>query len=172
MVQRPMLASNVNDKALRSILTADPAKTREAILGPRRPSLRRRDLRVGLERVEAADGHTLGRLRLPGGLRLWTLEPPWRDNRVNESCIPAGRYLCVLRQSPRFGLRYWLQDTDPRSYVLAHAGNLPRHTRGCILPGMRRGWLGGQRAVLNSRRALRILESGMGGRPFWLEIDA
>ena len=156
-----MHSPDVNAAALRQIL--DPR-------GPLGPSRRRRDREVTLERVEAADGHTLGSLRLPGGLRLWTLEPPWRDNRFNESCIPPGRYLCRLRQSPRFGLRYWLQGTEPRSFILAHSGNIARHTRGCILPGMRRGWIGGKRAVLVSRRAVRILEAGMGFEPFWLEI--
>lgn len=157
-----MRADDVNRRALRGILGRS---------GPRRPSLRRRDRRVVLERVEKADSHTLGSMRLPGGMRLHTIEPPWRDNRVNESCIPPGRYLCRLRQSPRFGRRYWLQDTEPRTFILAHAGNTSRHTRGCILPGMRRGWLGGRRAVLNSRRAVRVLEHGMGFEPFWLEIE-
>ncbi len=122
-----------------------------------------------LERVERADGHTLGRF-VASGLDLHTIEPPWRDNERGRSCIPPGNYHCVRRRSPRYGETYWLQDTEPRSFILIHAGNVARHTKGCILPGQRVGWLSGKRAVLVSRSAVREIEEHFDGAPFDLEI--
>lgn len=122
-----------------------------------------------LERVEKTGEHTLGRLRA-AGLDLWTMEPPWADNAVGSSCIPAGAYECTRRRSPRFGLTYWLNNTDPRTFILFHSGNLARHTRGCILPGQRVGWIDRKRAVLLSRTAVRALEYCFKGESFWIEI--
>ena len=126
--------------------------------------------RALLERHERTDAHTLG--RLVAGDQVWvTMEPPWRDNAPNVSCIPPGVYGVRLRQSPRFGLRYWLQGTAPRTFVLIHAGNTVRHTLGCILPGMRAGWIGDKRAVLVSRRAVGQIEEYFRGVDEWdLEI--
>ena len=109
-----------------------------------------------LVRRERATGYTLGHL-FARGFSCWTMEPPWRDNALGLSCIPPGPYVCVWRLSPARGWCYWLQGTAPRTWVLIHSGNLARHTMGCILPGMRAGWLGGSRAVLNSRRAIALL---------------
>ncbi len=122
-----------------------------------------------LERLESTDAYTLGRL-FADGLLLHTLEPSWRDNARGVSCIPPGRYECERRKSPRYGETYWLLDTDPRQFILIHPGNVVRHTKGCILPGQRVGWLEGQRAVLLSRTAVREIEDYFGHQSFELEI--
>ena len=122
-----------------------------------------------LKRIESSTKHTLGML-FAGGRSFYTIEPPWLYNAFRISCIPTGKYICIRRKSPRFGWRYWLQDTDPRTYVMIHPGNIAKHTQGCILLGARKGWLGGRRAVLMSRYAVREFEEHLGRRPFELEI--
>ena len=117
-------------------------------------------------------------------LRLHTMEPPWRHNRRNRSCIPPGAYEVRPHISPRFGRCLLVRGAPDRSHILFHAGNLGgdverglrTHTLGCVLPGERRGALavGGrrQRAVLASRTAMRRLLSWAAGRPFVLHIAA
>ena len=122
-----------------------------------------------LTRTESAATHTLGVLEYDGG-KLFTMEPPWADNRKNESCIPTGIYPCIMRKSPKYGWKYWLQGTGSRSFILIHGGNLVQHTKGCILPGLRRGTLKGQPAVLTSKAAVSQLMTFFENQPFQLEI--
>lgn len=131
---------------------------------------RTRPRRSALLVREHHGSHTLGVLTTDRGHTCFILEPPWLDNAANVSCIPAGTYHCTIRKSPRFGPRYWLRDTSPRTFILAHPGNTTKHTLGCLLPGKRLGWINGRRAVLLSRRATRELEEHFGHELFELEI--
>ena len=138
--------------------------------------------RAVLRRGPSGDDGTLGVLALEGGPELRSMEPPWRDNRRNLSCIPPGEYDVHPHRSPRFGACLLVIGVPGRSHILFHAGNLGgdaerglrTHTLGCVLPGMRAGALavGGvrQRAVLASRPAFRALMSWAGCAPFRLEI--
>ena len=140
-----------------------------------------------LTRETSGDQGTFGRLQAPG-LWLECVEPPWRDNTRNRSCIPRGRYELRPHVSPRFGRCLWVVDVPDRSHVLVHAGNLGgdpdegfvTHTLGCLLPGTRRGrlWVRSgwpravwQRAVLASRPALRQLLAWVADRPVVLRIE-
>ena len=135
---------------------------------------------VLLRDSHSAEG-TLGVLSAPG-LQLQVMEPPWRDNRRNRSCVPPGCYEVVPHHSRRFGRCLLVADVAERSHILIHAGNLGgdvdlglhTHTAGCLLPGTRRGAIRvrgrAQRAVLASRTALRHLMAWTAGRPFNLEI--
>lgn len=134
-----------------------------------------------LTRDESTDEGTRGVLEA-GGLCLHVIEPPWRDNLRNRSCIPPGRYEVTPHLSPRFGRVLRVADVEARSHILIHAGNIGgdtklgyhTHTLGCLLPGLRRGCIEvsgcRQRAVLASRPALRKLMGWAGERPFELEI--
>lgn len=140
--------------------------------------------RARLQRDGCGDQGTLGRLhfgpRGPGPLHV--MEPPWRDNRRNRSCIPAGEYLVVPHVSPRFGSCLLVTGVTNRSHVLFHAGNVGgdteigyhTHTHGCLLPGIHRGRIDvrgkTQRAVLSSRAGLRRVMEWAGDEPFTLEI--
>ena len=139
-------------------------------------------VRARLARDRASDHGTLGVLvarGLPGPIQI--IEPPWRDNTRNRSCIPAGAYDVVPHVSPRFGRCLLVTGVEDRSHILFHAGNLGgdvdkgfrSHTAGCLLPGLRRGWIvAGERrqdAVLGSRTATRHLFA-WAERPFRLEI--
>lgn len=91
-----------------------------------------------------------------------TLELPWRDNKRNQSCIPPGEYECdYMRRSAsgKYKGCFHVKNVPGRSQILIHNGNLPAHTKGCILIGRRRGSLAGHPAVLNSISALRDLGS-------------
>jgi hypothetical protein len=78
---------------------------------------------------------TVGVLVLGDWPWLTTLEPPWRGNKRNESCIPAGVYQCAAFESIRFGKTYRVVDVPGRAGILFHAGNTVLDTSGCILLG-------------------------------------
>lgn len=135
---------------------------------------------VDLIRVGSSTHGTRGVLLFDGEPLVVTIEPPWRDNLPNISCIPAGEYECLWHHSPTFGWCYEVQDVPGRSAILIHAGNvggdrnlgLKTNTYGCILPGTRFGTLWGQRAVLASRTALTKLHNRLQQQPFTLRIHA
>lgn len=67
------------------------------------------------------------------------LEPPWKNNVVGISCIPAGNYFLTPRKpedSPKFKYPHFIVEGVPnRDYILIHRGNFNSKTRGCFLPG-------------------------------------
>ena len=139
--------------------------------------------RAILWRRQEGDQGTLGVLSGSGLSPTHIMEPPWRGNRRNRSCIPAGLYEVVPHLSPRHRRCLLVTQVPGRSHILFHAGNLGgdvergwhTHTQGCLLPGLRRGRLvvDGRRqaAVLASRTAFRQLMDWAAGRPFELEIN-
>ena len=68
-----------------------PAPASIAMRGERRAALKT----VTLERLAHTDEGTLGKLAGGGSFTCFTMEPPWRDNRPNRSCIIEGTYRCV-----------------------------------------------------------------------------
>ena len=138
--------------------------------------------RALLQRERSGDQGTLGSLVARELAPLAIMEPPWRDNARNRSCIPAGVYEVLPHVSPRFARCLIVAAVCRRSHILFHAGNLGgdveqgwhTHTAGCLLPGLRRGRLTvkgrAQAAVLSSRTAFRHLMEWAAGRPFVLEI--
>lgn len=132
---------------------------------------------ITLLRTRTDEQGTFGVL-LVDDVTLRTVELPWRENRTNVSCIPAGEYQCCVVQSPRFGRVYHVRNVPGRTHVLVHSGNLAgdtalgwrTHSHGCILPGLRSGRLGDQQAVLCSRAALTRFMAALGGQPFTLNI--
>ena len=132
---------------------------------------------VYLFRLRRHDQGTEGRL-VTDGFDCYTLELPWRENQRNISCVPAGDYDCIIRQSPRFGLTYWVLKVPGRSYILIHSGNwagdralgFKTHVNGCILLGQKMGYLLEQRAVLNSRVTIRRFMNHMKNQQFKLHL--
>jgi len=131
-----------------------------------------------LTRVTRSDQGTEGQL-MTKGFSCFTLELPWRDNEKGISCIPPGEYQAIATKSNRYGLIYWLPKVEDRSGILIHWGNyagdstkgLKTHSMGCILLGKQFGFLGGQRAVLNSRVAVSQFMSAMDYNPFILKVQ-
>lgn len=63
-----------------------------------------------------------------------TLEPSWRDNQHNISCIPVGEWQCKRILSPRFGDTFEII-CPPRIEVEFHKGNFAFETHGCVILG-------------------------------------
>ena len=136
-----------------------------------------------LRRATSTDQGTFGLVTF-GAQCVHTVELPWRDNRSQRSCIPAGAYRCAIVKSPRFGRVYGVQNVPGRSAVLIHSANLAgdvdlgytTQLHGCIAPAMRLGAMRNnagqmQAAGLVSRPALSALMDWAGGEPFTLEIE-
>jgi len=135
-----------------------------------------------LERLESSDEGTFGILRYYDGEYLhyfYAGELPWRDNAPNVSCIPKGVYTVMWTRSPRFKrCMYLVAKVAKRSGIRAHAANFMgddtkgfrKQLHGCIALGEKLGWLGGQKAILVSRPAMRRFENILKGEPFELEI--
>lgn len=121
---------------------------------------------------ELDDGRcTIGKIFLPEGEMFFTLERPWLDNQTGVSCIPKpGTYHVLWRQRPNGRWTYWLSDVPGRSFILIHSGNVVGQVQGCVLLGMARGLMKGERAVFQSVTAVRLFEQIMRREPFLLEV--
>lgn len=134
--------------------------------------------KVELFRLQRSDQGTEG-LLVSGNYHCRTLELPWRKNRRQVSCIPAGTYDVEIRLSNKYGRIYWVRKVPNRTYILIHSGNFAgdkkkgykTHVMGCIILGKRSGYLGGQVAVLNSRITVRSFMEEMDYEPFELRIQ-
>lgn len=49
-------------------------------------------------------------------IKLYTLEPPYKDNQQNISCIPEGRYIVKRHKSPKFGDCFIVETEDDKCY--------------------------------------------------------
>lgn len=130
-----------------------------------------------LQREDSTSQGTFGQLR-GEGWALHSLELPWADNLRGRSCIPFGEYVCRLRNSPKFGRVYEVTGVPGRSLILFHSGNvagdvskgLRSDVEGCILLGLLRGQLAGQKAVLKSKKAMAFFMEKTNGQPFILQV--
>lgn len=85
-----------------------------------------------------------------------TLELPWKDDKKNVSCIPAGKYKAFLRTDHKIW-RVELTGTGNRTHIQIHNGNYPSQIDGCILVGT----TAGEDAVYNSQVALKAVISAI-----------
>lgn len=91
---------------------------------------------------------------------IFTLERPWHNNKIGESCIPAGTYRVTKRDPERyhwarFPMAFELHGTEPRTHILIHPGNYIEHSNGCILVGLAASNLISKFAVWRSRAAIK-----------------
>jgi hypothetical protein len=127
--------------------------------------------------MRRSDQGTEGILSYPN-FKCCTLELPWRDNAKSISCIPAEEYDVELKLSNKYGRIYWVTKVPDRTGILIHSGNyagdiskgFKSHVMGCILLGKEMGFLGRQRAILNSRITVREFMEVMNYQPFKLKI--
>lgn len=119
---------------------------------------------------------TFGRLILPSGRELYTVERPWLGNRQSVSCIPEGPYTISKRFSNvvkrTSGGKYsqgWEVNSVPgRSFIMIHPANTMDDLEGCIAVGDSLGYVNGKWAVLNSRRAFDVLMDELRTQDEWL----
>lgn len=88
-----------------------------------------------------------------------TLERPWKDNRVGESCITTGIYDCVPHSGERFKGVWELTGVVGRTNILIHKGNTIKDTTGCILVGTRFYNFNGIPGLAESAAALMKLKT-------------
>ena len=105
-----------------------------------------------LTRVARTSKATFGVLKFTHGDPFAvTLERPWLDNKVKQSCIPEGKYECKRVNSPKFGDTFEITGVKGRSAILFHAGNVPEHSLGCVLVGERFDPINGQNGLSASK---------------------
>jgi hypothetical protein len=115
-----------------------------------------------LYRAYAPEG-TNGELFYLGELLCYTIERPWRNNEVQRSCIPEGRYRLKRRYSERYGYHLQVHDVPGRSLILLHPANEAlRELKGCLAPVSR---LTGAGKGVASRAAMRKLIALVEGVP-------
>lgn len=89
------------------------------------------------------------------------LEPPWKENQHNISCIPNGVYTVVKELSSKGHAypHFRVLNVPDRQGILWHAGNYFNNTLGCFLAGDSFGDRNkdGILDVLNSRATLQKL---------------
>lgn len=92
-----------------------------------------------LNRLSSSDVQTTGEMILKDNAdeiySCKTLELPWRNNNINISCIPPGKYKVIKRYSEKYRNHFHVLNVPGRSMILIHAGNYYTDTRGCILVG-------------------------------------
>jgi len=114
-------------------------------------------MKAKLIRFKRTSAETLGCLVINSAI-FYILEPSWKNNERNTSCIPADTYRVNFLErsgSGKYKPCFHVTKVENRSGILIHNGNVRAHTKGCLIIGMRTGYLAGSLAVLNSRYALR-----------------
>jgi len=96
-----------------------------------------------------------GSLFLDGRFICHTIELPWQNNTVGESCITEGEYDVIVRHTKRFGYHLRVLNVYQRKYILFHPANdALKELRGCIAPVKK---LIGEGRGKYSQRALDLL---------------
>jgi len=125
-------------------------------------------MNIRLVRFCYAPSATMGRLYLPDGRRyVYTIERPWLNNKVSESCIPEGYYRCERHNGTKYK-NTWQVKVPGRTAICFHAGNTAKDVTGCIAPGM---GLGAGLSVYKSGLAMATLKMEL-PEQFNLEVRA
>lgn len=91
-------------------------------------------MEITLKRVYLPLG-TNGTISHIGGEICHSIELPWRDNAVGQSCIPEGRYELMKRVSRKYKEHLYVRKVPGRTYILIHPANdALKELRGCIAP--------------------------------------
>lgn len=131
-----------------------------------------------LERLETGNQGTFGKM-YAGSTCFFSGELPWRDNKSNVSCFPAGKYFGVWTWSPHLKrFAYTIVPIGGREGIRIHPANLmgdaaigyKSQLNGCVALGEKLGWMEKQKAVLVSRPAVAKFEKILERKKFILEV--
>lgn len=131
-----------------------------------------------LKRIEQNDYQTIGHLFVYNDnnsvLAIFsTIELPWRENALNISCIPTGKYLCKNRWSVKYGSHFEIKNVVGRSMILIHKGNFFNQTQGCVLLGYYHDDINddGNLDVVHSMAAMKALSALLEGKEVYIEVS-
>lgn len=99
-----------------------------------------------LKRIYNPD-YTIGKMFLPDGSFIYTLELPWRNNQRNISCISHGEYSFQTYHSQRLGKCFKIySDSDIMPNIKDEVKRQKRYinTQGKYPKGHQRLYIGGQ----------------------------
>ena len=123
-----------------------------------------------LLRVGSSDYGTFGVLRDGAIPFAVTMEPPWRNNATDVSCIPPGRYTCRRVISPHFGETFEIV-VPGREHILFHPGNKLIDTKGCVMVAEEFGGTDMLPIIVSSKRGYSEFMAKQAGQDtFELEI--
>jgi hypothetical protein len=115
---------------------------------------------VTITRVKTGVDGTFGILNVEDLFTCVTLEPPWKDNQKNISCIPVGEYMVKPHISTQFqnvrGRIYRIMDVPERTGIDIHPGNRLKDTKGCPMLGLYRTIYENQEIIADSVSAFRL----------------
>lgn len=114
-------------------------------------------MRIKLTRFAHLSEGTLGKIQFSNGLALYSIERPWLDNQPFVSCIPSGIYELEYDMTGRIKEVPRLRDTFPRTQINIHIANFARELQGCIAPGMDWSIENKIPRVIESRKAMNLL---------------
>jgi hypothetical protein len=128
--------------------------------------------RVIHKRTYGSETATMGHFYFLDKRIMSILEPPWKYNEPNVSCIPSGIYVCHLQEHVQEnGNRYpayQIMEVPDRTNIEIHIGNKIADTLGCLIEGL--VYSEKDEQVLESAAAHKMLLDLMGGEDFILEI--
>lgn len=128
---------------------------------------------VALTRFAYTGQGVWGKLALPDGSYLYTVERPWLNNAPFVSCIPDGTYTLAPGFFHRGGYPAMeLQGVPGRTLIKMHRANQPHELKGCIAPVVsllrdRWPWFG-----VSSTLALNRVMAQLGQSSWLLRIQA
>lgn len=108
-------------------------------------------MNMTLKRVAGTADATYGVLLVDNIPFALSLERAWKDNKVGESCIPTGEYVCRRVQSPKFGNTFEVTGVKGRLAILFHKGNISDDSHGCILVGEQFNFVMGKDGITGSK---------------------
>ena len=131
------------------------------------------DMNLMLRRMWPFEKCTIGSLFIENLFFAFTLEPPWKDNQHEVSCIPQGKYRIQFYPWAKYnsGLFPTLMDVPGRSGIQIHRGNTAADTEGCILVARKRG----EDCIEDSEAAiedlyLKMVDAYSKGEEVWIEV--
>lgn len=133
---------------------------------------------VLLRRETSTDEGTFGRVISDDSIWI-SGELPWRDNLPGKSCIPRGIYTVTWRNSLKHGMCYHVENVPERTDIEIHPANYVGDKEkkfisqllGCIALGHSVKDLNGQKAVIDSRKAVTEFEQYLAYKSFELIIE-
>lgn len=128
-----------------------------------------------LDRMGSTPWGTFGRLRMPDGWSVATVEPRWLNNAKGESCIPAGDYQMAMRGSQMvartsgnvFKVGWEINGVPGRDLIMIHPGNWQEDSNGCVLVGRDHQIVNGKPGISASRAAFADLMARLSKNEEW-----